>query len=576
MQSLIQKREWKLRQLPSDRVFQIATDLNCSTGLAKVLASRSIESPGQFLRFGLESLNPPSLLAGLDRAVARIDQAIRANERIFIQGDFDVDGITSSAILFRALRKLGHTAEIHVELSDRQRGHGLNESGIRKISAENFKLLITTDCGISEVEPIRELQQRGVDVIITDHHQPPAELPPAHAIVNPKLSHCPYPNKDLAAVGVVFQLVRALYPALGLPAHSADEFLDLVMLGTIGDLVPLVRKGNTENRVLVSEGLKRIACGEGCTGLRVLIDRLGLEAKRLTSGEVGFVIVPKLNAANRVGDPRVAFLLLTTPDKKLAEYRAEILLDYNDDRQIAQDDLVGQAEELIRAEVNLEKDKIIIISGQYWNPGIIGLVASDIADRYSLPTILISRDDRVSRGSGRSIHQFDLMAALESVKELFERYGGHQMAAGFSIRNENIPPMKERLKTYAHQSLSEWKGPTYEIDCRLEPNEISLDLHQELQRLGPFGMGNPTPKFLLSQVKIAEAQAVGNGRKHLRMKVRAGDRLFNCIGFDLGDFLEQVYRAQQVDLVFKLQRNEWMGVVQAQLELEDVLSPELS
>ncbi len=576
MRSLIQKREWKLKPLSTNRVSQIAADLSCSTGLAKVLASRSIEQPTQFLDLGMDSLNPPQLLAGLDKAIARIEQAILVNEKIFIQGDFDVDGITSAAVLFRALRQLKHSADIHVELSDRQRGHGLNESVVRKMLSEDFKLLITTDCGVSDVDPIRELQEKGIDVIITDHHRPPAALPPAHAIVNPKLPYCRYPNKDLAAVGVVFQLVRALYPAMGLAISETEEFLDLVMLGTVGDLVLLVRGGITENRTLVSLGLKRLARGEGCTGLRVLIHRLGLEPKDLTSGQVGFVIVPKLNAANRVGDPRVAFLLLTTPDKRLAEYRAEILLDYNDDRQIAQDDLIEQVEKQIRSQVNLEKDKIIIVSGQYWNPGIIGLVASDIAERYALPTVLISLDDRVSRASGRSIARFDLMAALESAQHLFERYGGHQMAAGFSIKNENIPTLKEHLKNFATQNLSEWKGPTYEIDCQLEPGEISLSLHQELQKLGPFGMGNPMPRFLLSQVTVTEAQAVGNGRKHLKMKVQAGEKFFNCIGFDLGSFLEQVYREQQFDLVFKLQRNEWMGVVQAQLELEDVIKPELS
>jgi single-stranded-DNA-specific exonuclease len=576
MRSLIQKREWKLKPLATTRVSQIAADLSCSTGLAKVLASRSIEQPSQFLELGLAGLHSPQLLAGLDKAIARIEQAIRGNEKIFIQGDFDVDGITSAAVLFRALRKLKHTAEIQVELSDRQKGHGLNESVVSKMLAEDFKLLITTDCGVSDLEPIRALQEKGIDVIITDHHRPPAVLPPAHAIVNPKLPNCPYPNKDLAAVGVVFQLVRALYPAMGLSITEAEEFLDLVMLGTVGDLVPLVRGNITENRTLVSLGLKRIARGEGCVGLRVLIHRLGLEPKELTSGQVGFVLVPKLNAANRVGDPRVAFLLLTTLDKRMAEYRAEILLDYNDDRQIAQDDLVEQVEEQIRNQVNLESDKIIIVSGQYWNPGIIGLVASDIAERYALPTVLISLDDRVSRASGRSIARFDLMAALESTQQLFERYGGHQMAAGFSIKNENIPALKEHLKSFATQNLSEWKGPTYEIDCQLEPEEISLSLHQELQKLGPFGMGNPMPRFLLSQVRVAEAQAVGNGRKHLKMRVRAGEKFFNCIGFDLGNFLEHVYREQQFDLVFKLQRNEWMGVVQAQLELEDVITPELS
>jgi single-stranded-DNA-specific exonuclease len=569
MRSLIQNREWKLKPLLPERVAQIAAELSCSPGLAKVLAGRRVERPESFLRD--ESLNSPTLLAGLPEGVARIERAVRCGEKIFIQGDFDVDGITSSAVLFMALRRLGQAAEIKVELSDRQRGHGLNETVVQRILTKGVTLVVTVDCGISDVEPIRELKGHGVDVIITDHHRPPAELPPAHAIIDPKLPHCAYPNKDLAAVGVVFQLIRALYAQLGQPAAAAEEFLDLVMLGTVGDLVPLVRQGMTENRGLVAQGLKRIRDGQGSLGLRVLIEQLGLDPKRLTSGEVGFIVVPKLNAANRVGDPRVAFLLLTTADKKRAENCATNLLDYNNDRQVAQDDLLAQAERLMRSELDLKNDRIIILQGRYWNPGIIGLVASDLVERYHLPTILISQDDRVSRASGRSISQFDLMAALEKCGHLFERYGGHQMAAGFSIRNENIPLLKEQLRADAREVLAHWEGPTYEIDCQLEPGEIHLELHQEIQRLGPFGMGNPAPRFLLARVQIAEAQAVGNGSKHLKMRVVADDRQFECIGFDLGDFLEEIYQAQPVDLVFKLQRNEWAGVVQAQLELEDIL-----
>lgn len=572
--SLIQsKKRWEFPSLAEDLVERYASELGVSLALARVLAARSKGSdPRQLLKNDLSELSSPATLRGIERALERIERAIAQGESIFIHGDFDVDGLTSAALLYRALKHLGAPG-VKVEIEDRERGHGLNSQVVEQILHESFTLLITTDCGISDIECVTTLQERGVDVIITDHHEPPEQIPPAFAIINPRQSDCPYPNGDLAAVGVVYQVVSALYEHFGLPQEACREYLDLVMIGTVGDLVPLVRDGRVENRLLVKGGLDLLAQGRGSTGLRVLIEKLSLNPRRLTAGEISYIVVPKLNAANRAGDPWVAFLLLTTEDEKQAEYLASTLLDYNYDRQVAQDDLLFQAEELVRSELDLQRDKIIILSGQYWNPGVIGLVASDLVDKYYLPTLMLAQGAQFARASGRSIPEFNLIECLTHHRHLFERFGGHHMAAGFSIKNEWIPRLKEELGGYARERLAGLEGPIQSLDAELAPKEISMQFYEELQQLGPFGVGNREPRFLLRDVRIREARTVGNSAKHLKLKLTAKEQDFDAIGFDLGDHIAKIYGAGQVDLICKLSRDDWGSRSRVQLQLLDVLEP---
>lgn len=570
--SLLHKRRWRLKDFSAERAAQIAREFGCSAPLARVLAVRAPDNPQELLHHNIEQLSSPWELLGVTEAVQRIDQALHRNEKIFIQGDFDVDGITSTALLYKALRRLGAQG-IKVDLSDRERGHGLSPAVIERLKHEGFSLLVTCDCGISEVEFVQSLQEHGIDVIISDHHHPPPHLPPAHAIINPKQPGCPYPNKDLAAVGVVFQVVRALYEQRGLPPQACEEFLDLAMLGTVGDLVPLVRKGCAENQRLVAQGLRRIAEGHGCLGVRKLMEKLSLDPQRTTTGEVGYIIVPKLNAANRVGDPRDAFMLLVTALPEKADQLAAKLLAYNQDRQIAQDDLLYQAEEMLHQQPDWQNERLIFLAGQYWNPGLIGLVASDLAEKYYRPTILLAVGDEVSRASCRSVAGFDIIAALEEHSELFERYGGHAMAAGFSIRTEKLPLLRERLSAYARAVLRDVEGPLYELETELAPEEITLETHADILRLAPFGMGHPTPRFLLRSARIVELRTVGNGSRHLKLRVEAGGKEFSAIGFSLGEFAYEVEQAGRVSLAFKLGCDTWTGRPQVQLEIEDMLEP---
>jgi single-stranded-DNA-specific exonuclease len=556
-------RRWRVKKPSFSLAKQISQELGCSLALAKVLAARADKfrlPPGDLLR-SLE-INPPFLMKGMKEAVERLKLALERGEKVFIHGDFDVDGLTSAALLHKNLKEIGFKG-VKVEISDRQRGHGLNPQVIRRVIAEGFGVLITSDCGISDYDHVKALQRNKVDVIITDHHHPPPKLPPALAVINPKQPSCVYPNKWLAGVGVAFQLTKAFYQVLGI---TKDFDLDLVMLGTVADLVPLIKDGQVENKVLVERGLEQITQGKGSLGLRVLIERLSLKPP-LSAGEIGYIVAPKLNAANRVGDPRVAFLLLTTQEKERAEYLSEILMDYNYDRQIAQDDLLYQAGEMIPKDL---KDKIIILEGKYWNPGIIGLVASDLVERYYLPAILISIGERESLASGRSIPEFDLIKGLERHSHLLERWGGHSMAAGFSIRNENLDRLKDALREYANEKLADYDGPVFEVDCPLEVEEITSRLYKEVQSLAPFGMGNPEPRFLLGEVRLYEAQTVGGGR-HLKLKLAVGDHLLEAIGFDMGNYITKIYQADKIAVVFRVDQNTWDGVEKVQLKLEDVV-----
>ena len=563
---------WTFEPVSDTRVTYLAQELGLSQPLARVLASRCDEGKAQELLCNdLSALGSPFDFQGIDEALERIEQALQRNERIFIHGDFDVDGLTSSALLYRALGQLGAT-NVKAEIGDRQRGHGLRPQVIQRLIDDEFDLLITTDCGISDVEEIQTLRDHGIDTVITDHHEPPEVLPPARAIVNPRQNDCHYPNAHLAAVGVIFQTVSGLLESRGVGRDAVRPYLDLAMLGTVGDLVPLVRGTCVENRALVQSGLNLLAEGGGTLGLRVLIERLDLDFESLTAGELSYIVIPKLNAANRVGDPRVAFLLLTTEDRDRAEYLAEVLIDYNQDRRKAQETLREATESLLESQMDLGHDRSIVLAGEGWNPGVIGLVASDLVEAYHLPTILISKGDDVARASCRSIREFNMIEALTEHAKLFERFGGHHMAAGFSIQPERIPEFQEMFGEYAREALAGLANPIQKIDAELRPEEITLDLYDEMQRLGPFGMGNRSPRFLLRDATVIDGRAVGAGGKHLKLKLAAGSQELGAIGFTYGQYLANVDRTP-IDVVFKLSRDTWNGETSVQLSLLDVLEP---
>ncbi len=539
--------------------------LGCSRVIAVLLAQRGGAAWDTLLEPTAQRFHPASALPDIDKAIGRLVLAISRGERVFIHGDFDVDGLTGAAVLYRTLRPLLPPNSVKVEVSDRAAGHGLSRPFVLRAIDEGFSLVITADCGIASHDEIAELQAAGIDTLVTDHHLPVGDLPPAVAVVDPHRTDHAYPNPHLAGVGVAYKLACALHDHLGKPAPA--PLLDLVALGTIADLVPLCAEGDNENQRLIREGFHLMASNQGSSlGLRTLLSKLSINPKKLTTTDFGYLVAPKLNAANRAGDPKVAFLLLITEAADQAEYLAEILLDYNRDREIAQNDLIAQAETMIREEgMDPREDGLLFLVGKYWNEGILGLVASNLAERYRVPTFVLSRGDRVSRGSCRSAGDFDVSAALESVRALLLQYGGHKMAAGFSVANESLPDLEERLSEHAaeHRGSIAAFHPE-EIDTEVALTDVDFRFYTNLASLAPYGPGNPPPRFLLRDCLFDGLSLVGNHRQHLKGRVVQAGVALPFIAFRLGKHLEALESARQLDLVCQIGFDDWRNDIQIQ------------
>ena len=567
MRSVLREgREWGVAASPGSSLLEsIRTELGCSSTFATLLAQRGGTSWQALIDPDAQSFHSPFLLRDMEAAVARLLLAIERGERVFIHGDFDVDGLTGASVLYRGLRPLLPENSVKVEVSERTHGHGMSAAFVLRAIDEAFTLVVTVDCGISNHEEIARLAAAGIDTVVTDHHLPVGGLPDAVAIVDPHRDDARYPNPDLAGVGVAYKLICALYERLERPAPT--DLLDLVALGTIADLVPLSNDGESENRAFVREAFGLLGQGGGSSlGLRTLMSRLSVNAKKISTSDVGYLIGPKLNAANRAGDPKVAFLLLITEIPDQAEYLAEILLDYNRDREIAQNDLIAQAEEFIREEaLNPQEDGFVFVTGKYWNEGILGLVASYLTERFRVPSVVVSRGDRASRGSCRSVGGFDISACLDAHDDLLLQYGGHRMAAGFSVANENLPQLEERLYAYVDARREELMSlAAEEVDARLAIGDVDHRFYADLTSLGPFGPGNPRPRFLLSNCTFSELTLVGNRKQHLKGQVTQNGTSLPFIAFRMAKYLDAFERDEPIGLVGHTGFDDWRGSVQIQ------------
>ena len=565
MRSILRRgRDWEVTSLPSESLISaIQTSLSCATPFAVLLAQRGGVDWNALIDPSMQSLHSPFLLEGMTEALDRLQKAVARSERVFIHGDFDVDGLTGAALLYRAIRPHLPKNSVKVDVGDRRRGHGLSKPFVLRAIDEQFSLVITVDCGIGNKEEIEQLKQAGIDTIITDHHLPIGSLPNALAIIDPHQPGDGYPNKHLAGVGVAFKLVCGLYERLEkpMPVH----LLDLVALGTIADMVPLSHDGESENRALVREAFLLIAKGAGSSlGLRVLLETLSVNSKKISAMDIGYLVAPKLNAANRAGDPKVAFLLLITEASDQAEYLAEILIDYNKDREIAQSDLIAQAEEKIREKgLNPRESGLVFLMGEYWNEGILGLVASNLADRFGVPAIVLSHGDRVSRGSCRSVGSFDISACLREHEGLLLQFGGHRMAAGFAIANENLPEFEGQLMRYAQEHRADMEIQAVStIDTRLRLQDIDLRLFTNLTSLGPYGQGNREPHFLIEDCTFADLTLVGNRRQHLKGRVTQDGHSASFIAFRMAKYLEEFEQAESGSLVCHVGFDDWRNDVQ--------------
>ena len=545
---------------------ELTNKLKISHVTAKILINRGIckvDEAVDFLNPSLDSLFDPFDLQDMDKAVKRIEQAARYREHITIYGDYDVDGITASSVLYDFLIKNGCSVDVY--LPDRHNeGYGINMEALDIIYKRGTDLLISVDCGITAVEEVEYANKLGMDIVITDHHQCQTVLPNAMAIVNPRRNLELYNDYQLAGVGVAGKLVQALGGV-----RALEEYLDLIALGTIADVVPLIG----ENRIFAALGLEKINANPR-PGIEALIEVSRLERGKIDAGRVAFGIAPRLNAAGRMAHPRDGFLLLVAKDLEEARPLADNLEENNRKRQAIEAAVIKEAEELIQKDVDLSSDRIMVLGHENWDTGVIGIAASKLTDKYNRPCLLISISGGEGTGSGRSIEGFDLYKALCSCSELFVRFGGHQQAAGFSISVDNIDKLRVHLLGYTKLHIDEdMLLPKFYFDAVLAPSDINYDLIKEMEKLKPYGVANPSPSFLINDAIIEDSRKVGKEGNHLKMSIGLGQRLWDAIAFNVGSKSQFIEPNQRVSILTGLDRNEWKGISKIQFMVQHVDLP---
>lgn len=552
----------------SELLAELSSESGLSKTVVKILLNRQIstlEDIRMFLNPSLSDLLDPFTMLGMEAAIERIVVALRENEKIMVYGDYDVDGITATSLLYLILNKLG--AQVSYYLPNRLiEGYGLSKAGINEAASREISLIISVDTGVTAVEEVEYARSLGIECILTDHHEPGEKLPKAVALVNPKQKECTYAGGELSGVGVAFKVAQALYQRLQQDETELEEHLDLVALGTSADIVPLVG----ENRILTKFGIRQIS-GTTKPGLKSLTFVSGLMGKDIGTGQVVFILAPRINAIGRLGDAELAIKLLTTKDEKIASEIARKLDSENQRRKSIDEKTLNMALDQAQELVDFENDKAIVLASEGWHPGVIGIVASRLVERYHLPTVMIAIDKNEGKGSARSIPGFHLTEALKECEDLLIRYGGHKYAAGLTIAPENIEAFRARLKDVSKRMLTDEDmiAKLY-IDSEIELTEISSEFLDVLETFAPFGPQNMRPVFLTRNCEVL-GQPYKVGKNHLKMKVRKGDAVFDIIGFGFGDWARQLSgRGSLVDLVYVIEYNSWEGHTRIQLRLKDI------
>jgi single-stranded-DNA-specific exonuclease len=544
------------------QVQALSAALRLPPALAALLVQRGHGSEAEarrFLRPSLADLSDPHALAGMAEAVETIVGTVRSGGRILVHGDYDVDGQCSSALLTRALRLAG--ADVRPFLPHRLRdGYDFGPAGLEAARTAGASLIITCDCGITAVDTVRAARQAGIAVVVTDHHLPGAELPPAQAVVDPQRADDRSGANNLCGTGIAFKLVQALVPALHLPVNLPFHLLDLVALATVADVVPL----QGENRILVRHGLKLLADSRWL-GIRALVDATGLTGKEIVARHLGFVLGPRLNAAGRVADATDGLRLLLSDDPVEAAGLAQRLEGLNVERQGLDQRMLDEALEQVERTADPERDAGLVLVGDGWHPGVVGIVASRVVERYGRPTFLIAFDGDIGKGSGRSTSRFDLHAALLSCGDLLERFGGHRMAAGLTIHRSQLEAFRERFGDVARQSLApEDLGPEQRVDLEIGLHEVTPELEHLCRYLEPCGQGNAGPVFGVRGARLTNRSIVGNG--HLKGVLDDGRARVAVIGFQWSDRVPWLGE-EPVDAAFRIECNEWNGMTTLQARL---------
>jgi len=543
----------------------LSHELGVPVEIAQILINRDIknaEAAQKFLYGKLDSLHDPYLLKDMKEAVDRVKQAVSRREKILIFGDYDVDGILSVVVLFKALASLG--AEVDYFIPDRMKyGYGIKEEFIEIVRERNAGLVISVDCGIKAIPFTQRAKEEGIDVIITDHHLPGDSLPDVKAILNPVLGESRYPDKGLAGIGVVFKLIQALYKEKK-PACEAP-FMNLVSIGTIADVAEL----RGENRLIVKFGLKSLQ-EDSNIGLSRLLEVCGLKGRQVSVGDIGFRVGPRINAAGRMGETELAVRLFFTNSPEESIELASHLDHLNSKRQKIQERAYSQAMDMIQKRSLDKRYKFLILGCEEWHRGVIGIVASKLKDFFHRPVLLFTYEDGKACGSGRSISGFPIIECLDECKDLFLSYGGHSMAVGCILPQENMDLFKESINAIASDRISDedLKRKIY-IDSKLEFSDITSQFIEKYSLLSPFGVGNPKPIFFTEGAEVAGDPQRIKGR-HSKLLLKQGGRFFEALGWDKIDWARDFQRSEKVDVVYSLQFSEYLGEIKLSFSIEDI------
>ena len=539
--------------------------------IAHLLVVRGIDAPGDATRFlhpTLDDLHDPFQLADLPLAADRLLGAIERRERIAVHGDYDVDGVTSTVILRRLLELLG--ADVVHFIPDRIKdGYGLEPAAIERLAAQQVKVVVSVDCGIRSDAAATRARELGLDLVVTDHHEPGTALPPALAVINPKRADCAYPDKNLAGVGVALKLVQALCQRTD-HTRWLPGFIKMAALGTVADVVPL----RGENRVIAKLGLEQLSRGPHTVGLRALLDSTGLLGQTLTSSHVAFRLAPRINAAGRMSTPDLAARLLLLSDESRATEATELAEQLDTEnlrRQQEEADILAAARRRVDTDPDVGAHALLVVWGDGWHRGVIGIVASKLVDAFHRPAIVIAIDGDLAYGSGRSIPGFDLLAALEHCGDLFTRFGGHRHAAGLTIETTRLEELRSRITEFADDRIGpDELTPRLRVDCELPLRAITPALMAGLRAMEPFGAGNPRPVFHSGPVELANGPRVMKSR-HLSMTVRQHTRVFRAVAWRMAgraDFVTEHRSA--LDLAFNLTENHYRGEHTVELSVADI------
>lgn len=558
------RKIWRIKKSNPAAQTELASSLNISRVMAQLLVNRGMSdavSASDFMKSSLSSCHDPFLLKDMTKAVSRIKDGISRGEKILVYGDYDVDGITSVTIVYTALRNLGASVESYIP-NRVEEGYGLNLAAIKKAHRDGFGLIITVDCGITSFKEVEYANSLGIDVVVTDHHEVLLEnIPKACAVINPLQKDCPYPFKHLAGVGIAYKLAKALYDGT---EFFAEDFLDLVSLGTVADIAPLVG----ENRILAKMGLVEMNKRERI-GLSALMDVGGLGGKEIISGHIGFILGPRINAMGRIGSAKVSLDLLLSDNREEAARIAKLLDTENRTRQKIEACILEDALSKVEREVNFKHHKVIVLAGENWHPGVIGIVASRIADRFYRPAILISLDGKHAKGSGRSIDGFHLFEYLLRSKDTLMGFGGHESACGVTLEKDRIGEFRDRINEEASKDVDEEIfSPKLDIDMDIPLKTLSESVIAEIDSLSPFGSDNPKPVLASRKLIVKDGpRQIGKSG----FKIWVTDNHITCEAVSFGKSnMEPPKLGSGVDLAYTPSINNWQGVQSIQLELKDI------